>query len=236
MVKRWILYVFHHIKKIKKKKKQSRKIVGESSLLLGWCWCWLSFWWPHVPIWKMCLFSAFWVRHRGLKLAVAGCRWPGKNFVFCVSLTVYFKFIWFVSVFLEELLFSCSVMSGSFATPRVVACQAPKSMGFSRQEYWSGLPFPSPGNFPNAVIEPESNTLAGDPLPLSPWFNKALYHLTQWWWIHGFDSCIRKIPWGKERWFIPVFLPGKSHGQRSLVGHSPCHCKELDTTEATRHA
>ena len=180
----------------------------------------------------MCLFSAFWVRHRGLKLAITGCKWPGKNFVFCVSLTVYFKLIWFVSVFLEEL-FSCSVPSGSFATPWIVACHAPKSMGFSRQEYWSGLPFPSPGNFPDAVIEPKSNTLAGDPLPLSPWFNRALYHLTKWLLIHGFDSCIRRIPWGKEWWFIPVFLPGKSHGQRSLVGHSPCHCKELDTTEAT---
>ena len=132
----------------------------------------------------MCLLSAFWVRHRGLKLATAGCKWPGKSFVFCVSLTVYLKFILFVSVFLEEvLLFSCSVMSGSFVTPWIVACQAPKSMGFSRQEYWSGLPFPSPGNFPNAVTEPESKTLAGNRLPLSPLFNEALYH-----WLSGEES------------------------------------------------
>ena len=39
---------------------------------------------------------------------------------------------------------SHSVVSDSFATPRTVARQAPLSMGFSRQEYWSGLPFPSP--------------------------------------------------------------------------------------------
>ena len=41
-----------------------------------------------------------------------------------------------------------------FVTPWTVACQAPLSMGFSRQEYWSGLPFPSPGDLPNSEIEP----------------------------------------------------------------------------------
>ena len=40
-----------------------------------------------------------------------------------------------------------------FATPWTVACQAPMSMGFSRQEYWSGLPFPSPGDLPDPGIE-----------------------------------------------------------------------------------
>ena len=41
-------------------------------------------------------------------------------------------------------------------TPWTVACQAPLSMGFSRQEYWSGLPFPSPGDLPNPETEPAS--------------------------------------------------------------------------------
>ena len=41
-----------------------------------------------------------------------------------------------------------------FVTPWTVAYQAPPSMGFSRQEYWSGLPFPSPGELPNPGIEP----------------------------------------------------------------------------------
>ena len=41
-----------------------------------------------------------------------------------------------------------------FLTPRVVACQASLSMGFSRQEHWSGLPFPSPGNLPDSGIKP----------------------------------------------------------------------------------
>ena len=46
-----------------------------------------------------------------------------------------------------------------------------------------------------------------------------------------FQSMIRKIPLRRERLPIPVFLPGKFHGQRSLVGYSPWGCKELDMTE-----
>ena len=51
-------------------------------------------------------------------------------------------------------LFSRSVMSDSSVTPWTVAHQAPLSMGFPRQEYWSGLPFPSPGDLPHPGIEP----------------------------------------------------------------------------------
>ena len=49
--------------------------------------------------------------------------------------------------------------------PWTVACQAPLSMGFSRQEYWSGLPFPSPGDLPDPGIEPRSPALQADDLP-----------------------------------------------------------------------
>ena len=55
-----------------------------------------------------------------------------------------------------------------FATPRTVAYQAPPSMGFSRQEYWSGLPFPSPGDLPNPRIETGSPALQTDTLPSEP--------------------------------------------------------------------
>ena len=48
-----------------------------------------------------------------------------------------------------------------FATPWTVAHQAPLCMGFSRQEHWSGLPFPSPGDLPDPGIEPSSFALAG---------------------------------------------------------------------------
>ena len=51
-----------------------------------------------------------------------------------------------------------------FVTPWTVAYQAPLSMGFSRQEYWSGLPFPSPGDLPNPGIEPGSPALETDTL------------------------------------------------------------------------
>ena len=52
----------------------------------------------------------------------------------------------------------------TLAIPRTVACQAPLSMGFSRQEYWSRLPFPSPGNLPNSGIDPGSPALQTDSL------------------------------------------------------------------------
>ena len=54
-----------------------------------------------------------------------------------------------------------------FATPWTVDYQASLSMGFSRQEYWSRLPFPSPGDLPNPGIEPRSLALQADALPLS---------------------------------------------------------------------
>ena len=55
-----------------------------------------------------------------------------------------------------------------FATPWTVAYQAPLSMRFSRQEYWSGLPFPSPGDLPDPGIEPGSPALESDALTSEP--------------------------------------------------------------------
>ena len=55
----------------------------------------------------------------------------------------------------------------TLATPWTVACQAPPSMGFSRQEYWSGLPFPSPGDLPDPGIKPASPALQVDSYQLS---------------------------------------------------------------------
>ena len=51
-------------------------------------------------------------------------------------------------------------MSDSFATLQTAACQAPLSVGFPREEYWSGLPFPSPGDLPDPGTEPASSALA----------------------------------------------------------------------------
>ena len=55
-----------------------------------------------------------------------------------------------------------------FVTPWTVAHQAPQSLQFSRQEYWSGLPFPSPGDPPDPGIEPGSPALQADALPSEP--------------------------------------------------------------------
>ena len=73
-----------------------------------------------------------------------------------------------------------SVTSNS-ETPRTAARQAPLSMGFPRQEHWSGLPFPSPGDLPNPGTEPRSPTLQVESLlseppgkPYTPMQNKKL--------------------------------------------------------------
>ena len=60
-----------------------------------------------------------------------------------------------------------------FATPWTVACQAPLSMGFSRQEYLSGLPCPPPGDLPNPGIKPRFPALQADSLPTEPQRNSS---------------------------------------------------------------
>ena len=52
---------------------------------------------------------------------------------------------------------------------------------------------------------------------------------------HGLDPWVGKIPWRRKWLPSPVFLPGESHGQRSLEGYSPQDCKESDITEVTQH-
>ena len=66
------------------------------------------------------------------------------------------------------LLFSCSIVSDPFVTPWTVAHQASQSMGFPRQEYWSELPFPSPGDLPNPGIKSGPPALQADSLPAEP--------------------------------------------------------------------
>ena len=59
-----------------------------------------------------------------------------------------------VTIVLEdEVMFLYSVISESFVTPSTVTCQASLSMGFPRQRYWSGFPFPSPGDLPDPGIK-----------------------------------------------------------------------------------
>ena len=72
------------------------------------------------------------------------------------SQIIVFRHFLYIVVVVQPL--SCVQL---FATPWTVAHQAPLSMGFPRQEYWSGLPFSSPVSLPDSGIEPESSTLAG---------------------------------------------------------------------------
>ena len=78
-----------------------------------------------------------------------------------------------------------------FATPWTIAHQAPLSMGFSRQEYWSGLPFPSPGDLPDPGIEPRPRALQADTLTSEPpgkplsWLTPLIFFLSLQLYFHG---------------------------------------------------
>ena len=67
-----------------------------------------------------------------------------------------------------------------FATLRTVVHQAPQSMGFSRQEYWSGLPYPSPGDHLDLGTKPMSPSLADDSFPLSQQGNPNTSKIAIW--------------------------------------------------------
>ena len=66
-----------------------------------------------------------------------------------------------------------------FATPGAVACQAPLSTEFSREEYWSGLPFLPPGDLPDPGIEPGSPALQADSLPFELLLLLLLSHFSR---------------------------------------------------------
>ena len=78
-----------------------------------------------------------------------------------------------------------------FVTPWTVAYQAPPSMGFSRQEYWSGVPFPSPGDLPDPEIKPGYSALQADALPSEPPGKLKVK-------VKVAQSCLFAIPWTIE--------------------------------------
>ena len=71
----------------------------------------------------------------------------------------------YIHIYIKEweklYIYTVTKSRSTLATPWTVAPQAPRSMGFPRQEYWSGLPFPPPGDLPNPRIESASLALAG---------------------------------------------------------------------------
>ena len=119
--------------------------------------------------------------------------------------------------------------------------QAPLSMRFSRQEYWSGMPCPPPGNLPNPEIKLTSLTspsLAGRFFTTSHlsflrphFFQTPKKGINSFLWkkflsylqVCGFAYDFNRLSfsWRRQWHPTPVFLPGKSHGWTSLVGYSP---------------
>ena len=146
-----------------------------------------------------------------------------------------------------------------FATLWTIAHQGPLSMGFSKQEHRSGLPFPSPGDPPNPEIEPRSPALQADTLtseppgkPLSAWarcnykvLRRGPSSLVEDLFPGGsdgkasaynadrpgFDPWAGRIPWRRKWQPTPVLLPGKSYGWRSQAGYSPWAHKESGMSE-----
>ena len=97
-----------------------------------------------------------------------------------------------------------------FVTPWTVAHQAPPSMDFSRQEYWGGLSFASPGDLPNPGIEPRSPTLPADALPSEPLesLTSACFTSTLLTWLTFLHACPKPQP-------LTVLIKGPGRG-RSL--------------------
>ena len=89
--------------------------------------------------------------------------WAGETF----SLSLFLLFLKAYSPVVACALGACVHVCRLFATPWTVACQAPLCMGFPRQEYWSGLPLPSPGDRLDPEIKPASPVLQADSFPLS---------------------------------------------------------------------
>ena len=113
----------------------------------------------------------------------------------------------------------------TLATPWTIACQAPLSMGFSRQEYWSGLPFPSPGDFPDPRIQPGSAALQADYLPTELWgkpnayldYIKSLLQCRKWKWSRWVVS---DSLWPHGLWPTRLLPSWDSPGKSTGVG---CH-------------
>ena len=100
----------------------------------------------------------------------------------------------------------CCLVAKSCLTPWTMAHQAPVSMAFSRQEYWSGLPFPSPGALPDPGAEPASSALAGRFFTVQPpgkpnclvtvYYNSiSLSWSSASFWTHVYSSVWIRVTW-----------------------------------------
>ena len=139
---------------------------------------------------------------------------------------------------MAALVFCCWLSGGCYSLSRVqlftppwtVAPQAPLSMGFSRQEYWSGLPFPSPGDLPNPGIEPvspASHALIGRFFTVWATGDK----LSQTWWIRQHRFVVLQFC-GLEVWRRSHLAKMKTLSglySSEAAGENPCPCPFLVT-------
>ena len=104
---------------------------------------------------------------------------------------------------------SCIQLS---ATPWTIACQTPLSMGFSRQEYWSGLPFLSPEDLPDLRIKPESPTMQTDSLLSEPQGKPGL-----WVFPNPFsENSLSGLRVLQSSWLIEISLIQKTYGKETI--------------------
>ena len=129
-----------------------------------------------------------------------------------------------------------------FATPGTVAHQAPPSMGFSRQEYWSGVPFPSPEDLPDPGIEPRSPALEADALTSEPpgkqsktYFYTVISRLP---FFSRFEKKKVKIKYIKKKkqwsikrtYFLHIFFELRSFERPTSYGNKPWQLTKRKTT------
>ena len=108
----------------------------------------------------MCYFATIFSRKQ--------CVWRIQKFVNVIGISNPFSGAFFHCYVVMKVKVKSLGRVQLLVTPWTVAYQAPLSMGFSRQEYWSGLPFLSPGDLPDPGIEPRSPTLQTHTLPSEP--------------------------------------------------------------------
>ena len=121
------------------------------------------------------------------------------------------------------LLFSRQVVFNSFVSPWTVAGQAPLSMGYPRQEYWSGLPFPSPGGLPDPGIEPDSSYADRRIL-----FTREAQHSL----LHWHENGCQKTTLGpqiKEEWRRLLFGMKRSRSRKPRIFNFREHQTHLGT-------